>query len=952
LINKSLGVFKNNSISKWSGILILVWISLSFSRNNIINGNNSDIAFPTLTSFTDNDSDGQIQTASDVIFTAVFQNSVTISPTIEIPGAVSGGVMTSIDGLNWYYTWDVDASGASNGSYTARVQSTDPDNNNTQLSSQNISFTLDSSVPTVVLTDSDTNNILTIYDTVRITATFSEAMSSPQIHIVKNSSTVTLTTLTQSSPSIWYYDWVLTTPSGGIPADGIYTVTVSGTSTGGKVYPNANIDNIIFQVSDDSDGDELADGGADKDDDNDGILDSIEGNGDIDGDGIPNRLDRDSDGDGCFDTLENNFSDPDNDGIVGRSPVQTDDDGKVTSDADSNSFSHGIIIYLNTHVDTDSNGTLDYLEVPSVTVTSDVAAITAIIGSNTPITASASASHGGINNFQWQYKANASDANWIDLSGSDNFVSNSNSSTLIIIPNNSINGYVFRAEITPGCSTVTHTTLTEITIDIDSDNDGVGDNVDIDDDNDGILDTYEDSAGSSNDIDGDGIINSLDLDSDGDGCFDVSEAGLSDPDGDGILGDGLNLTDSSAYNFINGSYANEHAGQGFTSDFVPYSIGQGVDISADGNIVIYGAREYDGPPGGSDSGHAAVYKRTPTGATSWTLIGDFYGDSSSDYFGQTVSINGKGDIVAIGAHRDEPSGGSNRGAVYIYKYNSATASWSLLGGAPLTGSGTSDYFGNSLSLNHQGNRIAVGVPLMTMSGSERGSVIVYQYNSSTSSWDNIGQVVGKQNYGYFGFGVKMNKAGDRFVASAPYDDQVKSDGGTMRVYQYGGGTTWNQVGADMGGYSTSNYYGTVAINGAGDRVAFSDGQRNNQRIFIYGESGGTWSQLGTNASGSSSINQSLTYFGASIDFNERGNLLGIGSTTRVYFYEYGGSTWSQKGSYLNKGNDFGRSIALSASGNIYAAAEPNFDPPGLSECWKNTGNWRAGICFCIRNCDY
>ena len=111
----------------------------------------------------------------------------------------------------------------------------------------------------------------------------------------------------------------------------------------------------------------------------------------------------------------------------------------------------------------------------------------------------------------------------------------------------------------------------------------------------------------------------------------------------------------------------------------------------------------------------------------------------------------------------------------------------FVGGAPLTGSGNSDFIGASLSLNHKGNRIAVGVPNDDDSGSNRGSIIVYQYNTSTSSWDNLGQVVGKQNSGYFGFGVKMNKAGDRFVASAPYDDQVKTNGGTMRVYQYGGG---------------------------------------------------------------------------------------------------------------------------------------------------------------------
>ena len=55
---------------------------------------------------------------------------------------------------------------------------------------------------------------------------------------------------------------------------------------------------------------------------------------------------------------------------------------------------------------------------------------------------------------------------------------------------------------------------------------------------------------------------------------------------------------------------------------------------------------------------------------------------------------------------------------------------------------------------------------------------------------------------------------------------------------------------------------------------------------------------------------------------------------RVYFYEYNGSTWSEKGSYLDMNDDFGSSLALSASGNIYAAAEPNYDPPGLSNAGR------------------
>ena len=67
---------------------------------------------------------------------------------------------------------------------------------------------------------------------------------------------------------------------------------------------------------------------------------------------------------------------------------------------------------------------------------------------------------------------------------------------------------------------------------LDCDQDGVRDDIDLDDDNDGILDTEE----TLDDLDSNGKGNSSDLDSDGDGCFDVIEAGLEDPDQDGILG--------------------------------------------------------------------------------------------------------------------------------------------------------------------------------------------------------------------------------------------------------------------------------------------------------------------------------------------------------------------------------------------------------------------------------
>ena len=71
--------------------------------------------------------------------------------------------------------------------------------------------------------------------------------------------------------------------------------------------------------------------------------------------------------------------------------------------------------------------------------------------------------------------------------------------------------------------------------DPDFDDDLIADVIDVDDDNDGILDINE--GNGAVDSDGDGFPDTKDLDSDGDNCFDVIEAGFSDPNDDGTLGD-------------------------------------------------------------------------------------------------------------------------------------------------------------------------------------------------------------------------------------------------------------------------------------------------------------------------------------------------------------------------------------------------------------------------------
>ena len=111
-------------------------------------------------------------------------------------------------------------------------------------------------------------------------------------------------------------------PTGG---SGTYQYRVnSGTWQNSNVFNSLTAGNYTVQIRDannitnqttltpnplvvgslpDSDGDNISDA-CDLDDDNDGILDTVEGSGNTDGDGLINSLDNDSDGDGCADAIE------------------------------------------------------------------------------------------------------------------------------------------------------------------------------------------------------------------------------------------------------------------------------------------------------------------------------------------------------------------------------------------------------------------------------------------------------------------------------------------------------------------------------------------------------------------------------------------------------------------------------------------------------------------------
>ena len=198
------------------------------------------------------------------------------------------------------------------------------------------------------------------------------------------------------------------------------------------IYRVESITEIITSAPDcDSDGIENS---IDQDDDNDGISDVIETNLDFDLDGIPNSIDLDSDNDGCFDAVESGFNDPDNDGLIGESPLIVDSNGLVINQNSYNDLPR----------DLNNNGIYDFLEILEIPeiLPPDQNFVEIIPGNSVTLRYPYSDSS---YSFQWQIKRDFED--WADLNENIDFSGVYTSELELTNPTEQYIGFKFRLKI-------------------------------------------------------------------------------------------------------------------------------------------------------------------------------------------------------------------------------------------------------------------------------------------------------------------------------------------------------------------------------------------------------------------------------------------------------------------------------------------------------------------------
>ena len=249
------------------------------------------------------------------------------------------------------------------------------------------------------------------------------------------------------------------------------------------------------------------------------------------------------------------------------------------------------------------------------------------------------------------------------------------------------------------------------------------------------------------------------------------------------------------------------------------NFGNSVVLSADGNRVIIGA-PYDG-----SGGKVYIYDWD---GTAWVLFQSVQGNYNNELFGWTVTGSSDCNIFAVGAPHSS-STGVNAGSVYWFALDGGSF---LDIGYPGSVQTSGDNFGYSIDLSSDGLILAIGSPFYSDGMSiESGTVECVAWDGvimPMPSFNQIGSILQGYDSERFGFSLSLNDQGDTLAIGSPYYSSIGTKQGQVKVYELLG-ANWSQIDNPINGTLPLEQLGfSVSLSGNSKYIAvgspYYDGQ--------------------------------------------------------------------------------------------------------------------------------
>jgi len=244
--------------------------------------------------------------------------------------------------------------------------------------------------------------------------------------------------------------------------------------------------------------------------------------------------------------------------------------------------------------------------------------------------------------------------------------------------------------------------------------------------------------------------------------------------------------------------------------------GLGVSINGDGNIIAIGAPYGEG-------NYVSLFELSNE---QWLIINTIVGQENT-YFGVSLSITSTADRLVVGASKTS-NNGDKTGSAFVYSLFPPSIIQQM------NGEGGNDKFGRSVTMSSDGSIIAVGA-------SKDSYVIIYGAEDENSPYQQIGNILRGTKYTGFGSKVVISSNGHRIAVGAGTDDEGGIDSGKAHVYAINNnshkliGEFIGQASGDESGYA-------VSLSGNGKEIAigapFNDGGGTNSgHVRVYKSSG-------------------------------------------------------------------------------------------------------------------